>query len=70
MLQATGFEELLPTGEGLFAVRTVEEAAEAIRGIRREYARHATAARAIAAEHLDSDRVLRRFLAEAEIREH
>jgi hypothetical protein len=68
ILQATGFENLLPTGQGLFAVRTVEEAAEAVRAVRRDYAFHSTAARAIAQEHFDSDRLLRRLLAEAGIR--
>lgn len=62
VLQATGFEDVLPTGEGLFAVHTVEEAGEAIGRIRSDYARHRQAARAIAREHLDSDLVLQRML--------
>src|SRR5205823_2133013 len=57
VLQATGFADLLPTGRGLFSVGTVEEAAEAIRAIRSDYARHSAAARAIAREHFDSGRV-------------
>jgi hypothetical protein len=64
VLQATGFEDLLPTGQGLFAVRTVEEAAEAIRTVRRDYARHSVAAREIARACFDSDAVLGRLLAE------
>jgi hypothetical protein len=68
VLQSTGFEDLLPTGEGLFAVCTVEEAAEAIRAIRRDYDRHARAARAIALEHFDSNKLLTRLLSEAGIR--
>jgi hypothetical protein len=64
VLQATGFEDLLPTGKGLFAVATVEEAVEAGRAIRRDYSLHAAAARRLAREHLDSDKVLRRLLAE------
>jgi hypothetical protein len=64
VLQATGFEDLLPTGRGLFAFRTPEEAAEAIRAVRRDYAPHSAAARVIAREHFDSDRILRRLLAE------
>jgi hypothetical protein len=67
VVQDTAFSEL-PTGKGLFAVRTAEEAAEAIRAIRRDYARHAVAARAIAREHFDSDKVLRRLLAEAGVK--
>ncbi len=65
VLQATGFEDLLPTGRGLFAVRTPEEAAEAIRAVRRDYALHAAAARSLAREHFDSNVILRRLLAEA-----
>lgn len=65
VLQATGFEDALPTGEGLFAASTVEEASEAIRAIRADYARHSRAARAIAREYLDSGLVLRRILEQA-----
>ncbi len=68
VVQATGFERLLPTGKGLFAVTTVEEAAEAIKAIRRDYGTHSAAARAIAAEYFDSDKLLSRLLAEADIR--
>jgi hypothetical protein len=64
VLQATGFEDLLPTGRGLFAVRTAEEAAEAIKAIRQDYARHSAAARSLAREHFASDVILRRLLAE------
>jgi hypothetical protein len=62
VLQATGFENLLPTGKGLFAVATVEEAAEAIRAIRRDYPHHAAAARGLAREYFDSDTVLARLV--------
>jgi hypothetical protein len=62
VVQSTGFEDVLPTGEGLFAVRTVEEAVEAIRAIRADYRRHSRAARAVAREHLDSDLILGRLL--------
>jgi hypothetical protein len=62
VLQATGFEDVLPTGQGLFAVHTPEEAAEAIRAIRADYARHSQAARAIAREQLDSNVVMRAIL--------
>jgi glycosyltransferase involved in cell wall biosynthesis len=65
VLQATGFEDVLPTGAGLFAVGDVEEAARAVRQIRADYPRHSRAARQIAREHLDSDRLLARMLAEA-----
>jgi hypothetical protein len=69
VLQATGFEDLLPTGSGLFAVTTVAEAAEAIRAIRRDYPRHAAAARRLAREFFDSETVLARLLRELELSE-
>jgi hypothetical protein len=62
VVQSTGFEDVLPTGEGLFAVRDVHEAAAAIRAVRADYARHAGAARAIARDHLAAERVLPRLL--------
>src|SRR5262249_37298667 len=65
VLQSTGFEDLLPTGRGLFAVSTVEEAAEALRAIRRDYDLHSGAARSIAAEYFDSDQLVGRLLKEA-----
>jgi len=65
ILQSTGFEDLLPTGRGLFAVRTAEEAAAAVQAVRRDYARHSASARVLAREHFDSGQVLRRLLHEA-----
>jgi hypothetical protein len=65
VLQATGFEDVLPVGEGLFAVSTAEEAADAIRMVRADYERHSRAALALAREHLDSARVLGELLADA-----
>lgn len=62
VVQATGFEDVLPTGEGLFAVRDSGEAAAAIEAVRADYARHSAAARAIASEHLDAEAVARRLL--------
>ena len=67
VLQATGFADLLPTGKGLFSVHSAAEAAEAIRAIRRDYGLHSEAARTIAREHLDSDRVIGALLREAGI---
>jgi hypothetical protein len=67
VLQATGFEDLLPTGTGLFAVTCAEEAADAIRAIRRDYTHHARAAQAIAREYLDARQIHRRLLAEVGI---
>jgi hypothetical protein len=62
VLQATGFEDGLPTGCGLFAAHDVDEAAAAIGAIRAEPERHAEGARRVAREHFDSDLVLGRML--------
>jgi hypothetical protein len=48
VVQVTGFRVHLPTGDGLFAYRTVEEAAAALETIVADYARHAQAARDVA----------------------
>jgi hypothetical protein len=60
--QDTGFPGCLPTGEGLLAFTTAEEAAAAIDAVSAAYARHAGAARALAEDLLDSRRVLTRLL--------
>jgi hypothetical protein len=67
VLQATGFADVLPTGRGLFAVGSAQEAAEAIRAVRRDYERHAAAAREIAREHFDAAKIARRVLSAAGI---
>lgn len=63
--QDTGWSRHLPTGEGLFAFDTMDEAADALRQVAADPVHHARAARAIAAEHFDSHRVLGRLLAAA-----
>lgn len=60
--QETGFSTFLPTGQGLFAFRSGDEAAEAIRSVRADYESHADAARRIAEEFFDSDKVLPKLL--------
>jgi hypothetical protein len=52
--QDTGFSNVLPTGEGLFAVDDVEQAADAVDQINADYERHCQAARAIAAEYFEA----------------
>jgi hypothetical protein len=56
--QHTGFDRRLPTGEGMFACRSGDEVVSAVEDVLADYERHRTCARAIAEEHLDSDRVL------------
>ncbi len=62
VLQSTGFEDVMPVGEGVFAVRDVEEAAAAMAEIRGDYARHARASRELAREFFDAERLLASML--------
>lgn len=62
ILQSTGFDDYLPTGEGLFSVDTIEEAAESIMKIERDYPAHSKRAREIAVEFLDTKVVLTKLL--------
>ncbi len=62
--QDTGFGRVLPTGRGLFAFTTLDEACAALEGIRTDYTGHARAAEEIAAEYFDARRVLGRLLDE------
>ncbi len=65
LVQDTGFGRTLPVGEGLLAFRTLDEAVDGAERIAADYERHSRAARALAEEFLDSDRVLGRFLEDA-----
>lgn len=60
--QETGFSLHLPTGAGLLSFETSDDALAAIEELRGDYARHSKAARLLAEEHFDSDKVLPRLL--------
>jgi hypothetical protein len=62
VVQETGLSDVLATGEGLLTFSTLDEAAVAIEQVQADHPRHCAAARAIAEEHLDSDRVLAELL--------
>jgi hypothetical protein len=62
--QDTGFGKFVPTGEGLFAYSTMDEAAAAIEAIASDYERHSAAAREVAREYFDAERLLERMLDE------
>lgn len=62
LAQETGFSRFLPAGEGLLAFDTLDDAVAGVETIRGDYARHARAARALAEDLLDSDRVLQALL--------
>ena len=62
VVQDTGFSECLPTGAGILAFTTEDEAIEAIECVNRDYRHHAQAARGIAEAYFDSDKVLTRLI--------
>jgi Glycosyl transferases group 1 len=65
VVQDTGFPAIFPVGEGILPFRNVDEAAAAIREVEGNYARQAKAARDVAEEYFDSDKVLSRLIEEA-----
>ncbi len=62
LAQDTGLAELYATGTGLVTFSTLPEAAAGAETIANDYATHAAAARTIAEEHFDSDKVLPKLL--------
>ncbi len=61
--QDTGFSGHIPTGEGLFAFRTKDEAIAAIDAVATDYRRHSRAAAELARECFDARAVLGTMLA-------
>jgi hypothetical protein len=62
--QDTGFSNLLPTGGGLFAFTTMDEALAAVEAINGNYRRHCETARSLAEEYFDARKVAARLLAD------
>ncbi len=60
--QDTGFGDTLPSGEGLFAFTTMEQALAAIEAINGDYRRHCESARAIAEEYFAAPKVAAKLL--------
>jgi GT2 family glycosyltransferase len=60
--QDTGFGNVLPVGDGLFAFSTMDDAVAAVEEIESDYEHHSRAASEIAHEYFDSGRVLGRLL--------
>jgi hypothetical protein len=65
--QDTGFGKLVPTGSGLFAFQTMEEAVSALEAVNRDYPAHSRAARRIAEESFGADQVLAKLCREADL---
>ena len=62
LAQETGFSRNHPSGEGLLSFTTLDEARAGVEEICRNYDRHCRAARRVAEEQFDSDKVLRRLI--------
>src|SRR5206468_1137480 len=62
--QDTGWSRFYPTGEGLFAFDDAAGAADALRQVAADAARHGRAARRVAEEFFDARRVLGNLLRE------
>ncbi len=60
--QSTGFEKVLPCGEGLFAFTTMDEILAAVDVVESDYPRACRAARAVAEESFDAAKVCQRFI--------
>jgi hypothetical protein len=56
VVQDTGFT--IPSGQGLLAFRTPDQALAQLRSLERDYERHAAAARALAEQHFDARAVI------------
>ena len=65
VVQDTGFSKIIPSGEGVLAFETLEEAGDAIANLLDSPEQHAKAARAIAAEYFDSRLVLEHLVEKA-----
>jgi len=64
LAQETGFSAFLPTGEGLLAFETENDVLRGIEQLDHDYEKHCRAARRIAEEYFDANRVLGRLLRE------
>jgi glycosyltransferase involved in cell wall biosynthesis len=62
VVQETGWSRNYPSGKGLLRFTTVAEAVDAANQIASDYAAHSRAAREIAEEFFDSDKVLTQLL--------
>jgi hypothetical protein len=67
LVQDTGFSRYLPAEKGLVAFSSLDEAVAGAHAILADYDGHAAAARQVAEDHFDSDRVLARFLEDCDL---
>ena len=64
IVQDTGFGCALPTGEGLFAFTTLDDAVAALEAVQADYPRHASASLQLASEFFRAETVLTQLLDE------
>jgi hypothetical protein len=62
LTQDTGLQGLYPIGKGLLTFSSIDEAKSGVAKIAEDYRTHAAAARSLAVEYFDSNKVLRRLL--------
>jgi hypothetical protein len=67
LVQDTGIREMYAPNEGLVVFSNMDEAVEGVERICRDYDAHCRAARRVAEEHFDSDKVLSRLLRELDV---
>ncbi len=65
VVQETGWSDHLPSGDGVIAFSTLDEAVDAIADINDHYAEHQAAARAIAGQYFEATKVCADLLAQA-----
>ena len=65
IVQSTGFDKVLPVGEGILQFSTTEEAIDAIGDVEARYDLHAKRAREIAGEYFDASKVLKHLIERA-----
>ncbi len=65
LVQETGFGRHIPTGQGLLSFRGMDEAVEKAHAIVRDYPGHCRAARRVAEEYFEAERVIRALLRDA-----
>ncbi len=64
LVQDTGFGGSIPVGSGLLAFRTLDDAIAGAEAIASDYESHCRAARSLAEQHFNSDKVISQFLDE------
>ena len=64
IVQDTGFSDWLPTGAGVLAFHTPDQALTGVDEINSRYDAHCKAARALAEEYFDAKQVLSRLIEE------